>query len=591
METIFIQIAAYRDPELVPTVQDAIAQALHPSRIGFGICWQYESIDELKQIKHLKNIENCRLELVPAVQSRGLGWARSRMQKLWQGETYTLQIDSHMRFVQGWDELLLDMLATIESDKPILTAYPPAYVPPRKILHHNPTRIIPHSFRESGYLNLTHGEILSVYSTPQLGTFIAGGFMFAPAEIIQEVPHDPNIYFADEVPFSIRAWTHGWDIYHPHRPICWHYYSQGNQTKAFHWQDNKKWQELHEASDRRFRQLLEMEPRTQEFGVYDLGKVRTLQEFELLAGVDFKQRRLLHEIPEQIQEDTQPQAPLPEVDRQILLCCIRPNIDVATIEEIEYLLQEDIDWDAIIKAAPRHGIASLLYLTLKDNFPSEVPDRILGNLHQHYQKQAANNAFSLEKLLGLIALFNRANLSVVPYPDAVLATTVYSNIALRQISGVNLLVKLQDFSAAKQLLMEQEYKPTQTESENKASFSCPDSNYSINLYQRFPESCEFLPLTLESFSARLQRKSLLETKVLVPSPEDLLLMLCACGASESWERLIWMSDIAALLHSHPQLNWEQIAQQAQLLHAEQILREGLQLAQQLLSIDLPKSGF
>ena len=44
-ERIFIQIAAYRDPELVPTLKDCIDKAKYPDRLRFGICWQHEPSD------------------------------------------------------------------------------------------------------------------------------------------------------------------------------------------------------------------------------------------------------------------------------------------------------------------------------------------------------------------------------------------------------------------------------------------------------------------------------------------------------------------------------------------------------------------
>ena len=71
---IFIQIAAYRDLELVPTVKDAIAQAAYPERLSFGICWQYAD-SELYYIDLLKEIPHCRVESIPAKQSQGLGQA------------------------------------------------------------------------------------------------------------------------------------------------------------------------------------------------------------------------------------------------------------------------------------------------------------------------------------------------------------------------------------------------------------------------------------------------------------------------------------------------------------------------------------
>ena len=42
MNKIFINIAAYRDPELIPTVRDAIEQANNKNRLRFGVCWQYK---------------------------------------------------------------------------------------------------------------------------------------------------------------------------------------------------------------------------------------------------------------------------------------------------------------------------------------------------------------------------------------------------------------------------------------------------------------------------------------------------------------------------------------------------------------------
>jgi len=54
------------------------------------------------------------------------------MQKLYQGETYYLQLDSHHRFDKHWDIKLVKMLQGLQSsghEKPLLTAYATAYTP------------------------------------------------------------------------------------------------------------------------------------------------------------------------------------------------------------------------------------------------------------------------------------------------------------------------------------------------------------------------------------------------------------------------------------------------------------------------------
>lgn len=43
--SIFLQIAAYRDPELLKTVEHALSQAKHPENLVFGICNQYSLED------------------------------------------------------------------------------------------------------------------------------------------------------------------------------------------------------------------------------------------------------------------------------------------------------------------------------------------------------------------------------------------------------------------------------------------------------------------------------------------------------------------------------------------------------------------
>ena len=92
MSKIFVKIASYRDPELVPTIRDLIAKAKYPENLTFGICWQR---DETESLEEFTNDPRFRVIDVPYYESKGLCWARSKIQKLWQGEQYTLQLDSH----------------------------------------------------------------------------------------------------------------------------------------------------------------------------------------------------------------------------------------------------------------------------------------------------------------------------------------------------------------------------------------------------------------------------------------------------------------------------------------------------------------
>ena len=41
MAKVFISIASYRDPELLPTIKDLIANAKNPKNLVFSIAWQH----------------------------------------------------------------------------------------------------------------------------------------------------------------------------------------------------------------------------------------------------------------------------------------------------------------------------------------------------------------------------------------------------------------------------------------------------------------------------------------------------------------------------------------------------------------------
>jgi hypothetical protein len=305
MDKIYVQIASYRDPELVPTMRDCIAKAKHPERLAFGICWQNDETESLKEFATDKRV---RVINIPWQESRGLCWARSLIQKLWLGEKYTMQLDSHHRFLQDWDEHLIKMMELTGSPKPIITAYAGMYEPekdgPGKILNTNPYKMIPGRFTPTGtILFFPHAiENYEALTKPINARFVSGHFYFTLGIHCQEYKYDPNIYFAgDEISLSIRSYTLGYDLFHPHYTVVWHEYTRQGRVK--HWDDftetnvkagvvHSTWHDMDIASKRRLRHMLQEEDNNIDLGEYGLGKVRSHSDYETYAGINFKLRRL-----------------------------------------------------------------------------------------------------------------------------------------------------------------------------------------------------------------------------------------------------------------------------------------------------------
>lgn len=286
-QRIFVQVAAFRDQELLPTLRNCVAQADQPDQLRFGICWQHDGTESLKEFADAKNV---RVHEVPHELSRGACWARSKTQGLYQSEPYTLQIDSHHRFASGWDTVLKRLLLDAQetgSPKPLLTSYAPHYDPEGDESSRGkaPLRLCFDRFSDDGPLQLVPVEIPVAQQGVGLepARFLSAHFLFTLGEFCREVPYDPKLYFFGEEPsLALRAYTHGYDLFHPLQIVLWHHY--GREGAPRHWSENPRWSLRNELSLQRYRYLV---TGTQQsvLGEFGCGSQRSLADYEQFAGL------------------------------------------------------------------------------------------------------------------------------------------------------------------------------------------------------------------------------------------------------------------------------------------------------------------
>lgn len=330
--SIFVQMAAYRDPQLVPTLLDMISNAKHPENLHVGICWQHgedepldifleagfilesaEGDDVVGTFPKLKLTHPSGTKLTVLDlhfhQTKGACWARNSIQQLYTDEKYTLQLDSHHRFVEGWDEVAIEMLESLryKSKKPLLTAYIPSFDP-----ENDPGARVQDPWKMDFDRFIPEGAVFFIPSTidnwkeltePMRARFFSAHFAFADGIFAQEVQHDPEYFFhGEEISIAVRAYTHGYDLYHPHRLIAWHEYTRKGRTKV--WDDHTTaqknkgrveldWVQRNDLCHKRNRILFGMDGEDQsqiDFGKYGFGTERTVLEYEQYAGISFKYR-------------------------------------------------------------------------------------------------------------------------------------------------------------------------------------------------------------------------------------------------------------------------------------------------------------
>jgi hypothetical protein len=301
-ESIFVQIAAYRDPELNNTLEDLFKNATNPDNLKVCVAWQHDTKDEWDQLDKYQNDDRVLILDIPYKESNGVCWARNMIQQYYTDETYTLQLDSHHRFIKNWDTELINMYKGLQKKghkKPLITSYLPSYFPEKD----PKDRTIEcwqqdfNRFTPEGYI-FTFPSLISGWEnldSPVPGRFYSAHFAFAAGEFCNEVQHDPQMYFHGEEPsIAARAFTWGYDIFHPHKIIAWHFYSRNGFVK--HWDDHDNWNAIDDASHLRYRTLHEMDGHKctpcakKSLGKYYFGEVRTLEEYERFAGLKFGDR-------------------------------------------------------------------------------------------------------------------------------------------------------------------------------------------------------------------------------------------------------------------------------------------------------------
>ena len=151
-----------------------------------------------------------------------------------------------------------------------------------------------------------------------------------------------------------------------------------------------------------------------------------------------------------------PEGRLTPVAREVelLLTCARARLDEDQTERVKELASSDLDWDYLLRIADRHGLQPLLHWHLNSVCAAAVPEPHLQHLRVAFQRVSALNIFLTHELQRLLSLFAKDNITAVPYKGPALALQLYSNVALRQFSDLDILVHPRDVSRARDLLSE-----------------------------------------------------------------------------------------------------------------------------------------
>lgn len=324
--TLFVGLASFRDIECMPTVRDLYKRALNPRRVVLGIIEQNEHGDPTCIPDEFFNcrsgdfcpIDNIRRRRVAARHGKGPTYGRYVSMLSYRGESYYMMMDSHNEVVRDWDRRSIVQLHRTRSTRPVLSHYPNGWDKNGQTYESQGNMMVMCKgiFVGQGYVR-NGAQWMPRHPEPRLQPYTAAGYLMGDGLMVHEVPFDPYLDFifdGEELLYTARLWSRGWDAHTPGDNIVFHDYNRhkaprywGTQAKLggaanLAMKDTTERAQLilkvlkkdpsgeyvpmidpskYDASSRVIRKL----------DVYGLGSVRSLEDLYKMGDVEMKQRK------------------------------------------------------------------------------------------------------------------------------------------------------------------------------------------------------------------------------------------------------------------------------------------------------------
>ncbi|MHC5673915.1 nucleotidyltransferase domain-containing protein, partial [Nostoc sp.] len=180
----------------------------------------------------------------------------------------------------------------------------------------------------------------------------------------------------------------------------------------------------------------------------------------------------------------------------------------------------------------------------------------------------------------------------IPFKGLVLAISIYDNLAMRQFSDLDILVKQQDIVKVQELLITQKYQLETDYGWQQTFVHSQKPEVVVDLHWELTP-LSYFPFKLPDFETLWQRSKFLTLKgesIIDFSSDDLLIILAVQVAREVNEgkgSLAQICDLAELLQIQQTLNWEQLLQKVNSLELKRPFFISLFIVNTLLNTPLP----
>ncbi len=275
---------------------------------------------------------------------------------------------------------------------------------------------------------------------------------------------------------------------------------------------------------------------------------------------------------------------------RVLLDCANPNVTLLALHPQQ---ASSLDWPKLLALAGDQGLLPLLTQKLSHAQPGVIPSDAQQTLKSSFREQMVFDLRMLAEMYRILDRFAAQGVAVMATKGPVLAQRCYGFSFARQYTDLDFVLRDADILRATETLISLGYDAKVPPSAIRANrpageyaFTQLATKLLVELHTEKTFRYYPKPLSIDELLSRKASVRLGEQDVPALSVEDELLLISIHGAKHFWERLLWITDVAALITHHP-IDWDRAAALAREVDAERMLRMSLLLAKNVVGAPLP----
>jgi len=276
----------------------------------------------------------------------------------------------------------------------------------------------------------------------------------------------------------------------------------------------------------------------------------------------------------------------------LLDCCCA----LSTSTHPSIVFDASLNLDSLLALAQAHGVIAQLADYLNAGEPEGFSIDSRESLQHARRAQSVSTMALIAELFRVQEILSDAQVAAAVVKGPVLSVRAFGDSSARHYGDIDFLLRSRDIRHAAEAMAAAGYQPSIAAAAIRAqktpgqyAFRRAASSPLVEFHTErtlryFPR-----PLPIDDFFQRISAISIDGRSVPALALVDEFVLISVHGAKHFWERLMWIADVAAIVHRHPLLDWERVHSSARQTGAERMVRIALLLAERVLHVPVPSA--